>query len=287
METIRRKDSASVIDLQKRLGFDTIVDGSLKWQDLLRPFAECTEGIKVGGLVRWFDNNTFYRQPIIHGKLSWRPGRILEYVYSDLLREVDNPKVVFPSPFAFARLSQNAYYTSAEALVQALGEVLSEAAKELAAVGIKHVQFSEPMAVSGKLSKDERRIARDGLSAATDGVSCDTCVHTFFGDLAGVYPDILDWPVASIGADFYASNLALITEFGCTKPLVAGCVDSRNSLLEGPEEIARFASEVFNRLEPPDLILAPNADLEFLPRPVAEQKLRRLADARQLLELRS
>jgi 5-methyltetrahydropteroyltriglutamate--homocysteine methyltransferase len=243
--------------------------------------------MKVGGLVRWFDNNTFYRQPVIHGSVGWRPGLISSYVYSDLLREVQNPKVVLPSPFTFARLCHNNHYRSDEALVRALGEVLGEAARELVAAGIKHVQFSEPVAVTRKLGKDEKLLAKDGLAVATNGLSCDTSVHTFFGDLSFVYPDILDWPVTSIGADFYASNLDFLSEFRCTKPLIAGCADSRNSLLEEAEEIAGFALEVSKRMEPPHLVLAPNCDLEFLPRLVAEQKLRRLRNAREILEGRS
>ncbi len=50
---------------QSSAGFSYVTDGVLKWQDLLRPFAEHLGGVRPGSLARWFNNNTFYRKPFV------------------------------------------------------------------------------------------------------------------------------------------------------------------------------------------------------------------------------
>ncbi len=256
----------------------------MKWQDILRPVAECTEGVRIGGLVRWFDNNTFYRQPIINGKLRWRRGEIGGYVYRELLGATTTPKVVLPSPFSYAELSDNRHYQSEEKLVEDVGRILNECARELAELGIKHVQFSEPVAVATFISNDEKNLIHHALKIATEALNCGVSLHTFFGDLSTLYPEALDWPIDALGADFYATTIGSLKQFKCSKPLIAGCVDGRNSLLEDPSMIAQFVKDLVDYLKPSEVILAPNCDLEFLPRPVAEEKMRRLRAASSILE---
>ena len=65
-----RKYSKEVIDYQVESGLTYLNDGYLRRQDLLRPFTENLGGVEVGQLYRWFNNNTFYRIPIVKGKLS-------------------------------------------------------------------------------------------------------------------------------------------------------------------------------------------------------------------------
>ncbi|MGA8302118.1 MAG: hypothetical protein WB873_00235, partial [Thermoplasmata archaeon] len=72
VEELYGRTEGEVVALERRLGFDTVTGGYLRWADLFRPFAETWEGFTVGPLTRWFETNTFYRQPILHAP----PGRV-------------------------------------------------------------------------------------------------------------------------------------------------------------------------------------------------------------------
>jgi len=85
LENKIEKDTKRIIELQLQTGFRYITDGMLLWQDLFRPFVENIEGISPGPLTRWFNNNTFFRKPIIDNKLSSSRTFLHEYIYVDLL----------------------------------------------------------------------------------------------------------------------------------------------------------------------------------------------------------
>jgi methionine synthase II (cobalamin-independent) len=59
-------------------------------------------------------------------------------------------------------------------------------------------------------------------------------------------------------------------------------IDSRSSALEDPAEIGRFVAEVLQR-EPAGLSLSVNGDLQFVPEPIAREKIARLGRARTVL----
>ncbi|HUI38983.1 MAG TPA: hypothetical protein VLY85_05065, partial [Thermoplasmata archaeon] len=57
---------SEVARLEEQLGLDVRSGGYLDWADLFRPFSESWRGFTVGPVTRWFETNTFYRQPILH-----------------------------------------------------------------------------------------------------------------------------------------------------------------------------------------------------------------------------
>src|SRR5439155_7130558 len=48
-------------------GVDLVTDGQVRWDDPLTRIAEGLEGFSVSGLLRFFDNNTYFRQPVVKG----------------------------------------------------------------------------------------------------------------------------------------------------------------------------------------------------------------------------
>ena len=103
-----------------------------------------------------------------------------------------------------------------------------------------------------------------------------------FGDAGDVLGELVELDVEAIGVDFYATDLeALPRPF--PKTLLAGVMDARNSLLEEPEEVARFGRELLEELEG-GLHLVPNGDLQFVPEKIARQKILRLGEAARVLK---
>jgi len=281
-----------VVNAQLSANFSYVTDGMLKWQDLLRPFTENLSGLKAGSLARWFNNNTFYRKPIIVGDLR-REGNLIEKVACLEYLPSEVPwKAILPAPFTFAKLSDNRFYKNEAELMFQYAQVLNEEIKSLAKLGFKYVQLSDPAIVYeptiASMSKKQLKDAGEALGIATRTTSVKTCLQTFFGDFSRILPEALDFPVDHLGIDVYETDVAELKEYSFSKGVVLGLLDSRNSLVEDKAELMEIAQEVLepiSGLETRDVFICPNCDLEFLPWQRAEEKMRLVGDvARSLKE---
>jgi len=280
VEPILQEDIRSLASLQEESKLDAFVDGQLNWQDLFRPFTEIFTGIESGGLTRWFDNNTFYRKPVIARKIAFSGSGLQEYFRVHLLPKHGRKKAVLPGPLTFALLSDNKAYQSFSDLVDALAHSLKDVVKALSGSGYECFQFNEPCACEPKRTESELETLRHAYETCAEG---NSLIHTYFGDASRAIEALLDCPVNGLGIDLYSTPLGSLKEYDLDKTLGCGCVDGRNSLLESPTELKEIIQKVQADLEPPDLYLAPNCDLEFLPHPVAEKKVRVLSETRKLL----
>ena len=61
---------AEVIDRQQSAGLDRIVEGQLRWDDMIAHPLAVAESVETRGIVRYYDNNNFYREPVVTGDLS-------------------------------------------------------------------------------------------------------------------------------------------------------------------------------------------------------------------------
>ena len=112
VDAILYKDIEALVALQEAAGLEYVVDGQINWQDLFRPFSELLTGIRPGSVTRWFDNNTFYRKPIITEKIRFRGNGTRQYFRDDLLPRDIAKKAILPGPFTFAVMSENDAYAS-------------------------------------------------------------------------------------------------------------------------------------------------------------------------------
>jgi len=277
---VLEEDIKSLISLQNRAGFDSLVDGQLNWQDLFRPFSEIFTGIEPGGLVRWFDNNTFYRKPIITQKVAYRGDQLTKYFRADLLPRGGRRKAILPGPFTFALMSENRTHRAASDLVDDLAHSLKDAVKQLKSLGYEDFQYDEPCLCESNRTKADLQIAKQGLETCAQGRGL---LQTYFGDAGRSIDNFLDYPVEALGVDLYSTPLDSLKGHTCNKALVCGCVDGRNSLLESPKQLKDIVHQLRDELEPPNIRIAPNCSLEFLPSSVAEKKVNLLGESRKLV----
>lgn len=280
LNTALYRGIAALVELQTNAGLDFIVDGQLNWQDLFRPFSEVFTGIQLGSLTRWFDNNSFYRKPIIAEKVGSRTTNIQTYFQYNHL-PASAKKAILPGPFTFAVMSQNSAYSSLADLVDALAHALRDIATELCERGYSYLQFNEPCICLDKTTKPELEIAKHAFEICARGVSAKTALQTYFGDAAAVIDDLLDYPVDCIGLDMYAGSIDTILEYDFDKELGCGCIDGRNSLLESPDDLTELIAKVKQKIEPKRLFISPNCDLDFLPYSVAEKKIHLLSETKK------
>lgn len=273
------RDLKELIETQTEAGLDFFTDGLLRWQDLFRPIVEASPGLKPGALVRWFDNNTFYRQPDVVGDLSIDAGSV------DVLHTAGNvpePRVAtLPSPYLFSRVA-----TGSSDPNRLMGElasgILRPLAQRLASDGYTIIHFQEPWLAFHGIEDGDWKPFADSLGTVTDGLGATTVLHTFYGDASPWADRLRELPVDAIGFDFtYTDIEALGAEWD--KGILVGCVDGRSSLIESAEHVVEFVRRVADRLKPPAIYVSSTSDLELLPQATASQKMLRLGEAGRLL----
>jgi len=262
---------------QIEAGVDLVTDGQIRWEDAQTHFARRLRGFSINGLQRYFDTNVYFREPVAEGAVEWTsPITVQEFAFArdHSPRPV---KAVITGPFTLAKLSRNAHYPSFAAYVGALAGALNAELRALAGAGATVIQVDEPALCQ---SKGEYPLFAGAMRTLMDGVGAKTILCTYFGDVGGVYPQILELPFDVIGLDFVAGqrNWDLIRTAPFTKELQFGLLDARNTRIETPEEIVAAVRRMTVVVPPERMMLAPSAGLEFLPHGVARKKLRALVE---------
>lgn len=276
------QEAKELAALQTEAQTDLVVDGQLNWKDLFRPFCDLLTGMRLGGLTRWFDNNSFYRKPVVYDKVRYRGGDLRAYFRWNLLPHGRRWKAVLPGPYTFAVMCQNESYSSFQDLLDDLTHSLASVVDALKTVGYGYFQFNEPCICSSELSKDDLQLIGRAYESLIKGVGARTAIHTYFGDASRSIDTLLDMPTNSIGIDFYATSIDSLVEHDFNREIGCGCLDARNSLLESPEMLRKLIVRVVHELNPEGISVTPNSDLDFLPRTIAVKKLRLLGAAKEL-----
>jgi len=278
LEATHQEITKAVIREQEDAGLDLVTDGQIRWEDLVTPIARALDGFEINGLSRWFNNNVYYRRPILH-KAPVRKGPILVDQYRFASRCARKPvKAVLPGPYTFAVVSENRHYKTLRPFVMKLAEILNAEAKALAEAGAPLVQFDEPAVGFGK---SDVKLAVEALGVATKGVRAKTAVYTYFGSPNGALEALLRTRVDVIGVDVVSDprTLAFLKRTKIMKELALGCLDARNTKLETVRELHDLFRMVTKRVPSDRLYVNPNCGLEFLPHAQALAKVQRLVQA--------
>jgi 5-methyltetrahydropteroyltriglutamate--homocysteine methyltransferase len=271
----------TIIKEQEDAGTDIVTDGHARWEDILTPFARHIGGFEIGGLLRWFDNNVYFRRPIATGKVDWRgPSTVEDFRFAQAATD-RTVKAVIPGPTTFARLSIDEYYADHEKYVEALAKVLAQEAFELEAAGAKLIQIDEPALLD---APEDLELAKRAIGIITNELRSDetkTILATYFGDAKRLGAELFDIPVDGYGFDLVSGpeNRNLIEQVPDGKKVQAGIVDARNTKLERVDELRATIDALASVVGEDRLLVSPSAGLEFLPREKARAKLQRLGAA--------
>lgn len=278
MDQVEDEVTLEAIADQVEAGIDLITDGQIRWDDTQTYFARKLSGFSINGLQRYFDTNIYYREPVAEAEVSWT-GPITVGDYEFARAHSRRPvKAVITGPFTLAALSRDHHYRDRRAYVQALADALNQEVRALQAAGAQVVQIDEPAICR---FPEEYETFADAVRRVTHGVSIQTVLCTYFGDIAGMYPQVLDLPVDVIGLDFVAGyrNWDALDQAPFTKSLACGILDARNTRLESVDELVSAIRKITALVPPERVLVSPSAGLEFLPRSVAKRKLERLVEA--------
>jgi 5-methyltetrahydropteroyltriglutamate--homocysteine methyltransferase len=274
-----------VVDAQADAGLDRVVEGQLRWDDMLAHPLTIHENVETGGIVRYYDNNNFYRDPQVRGELtpSGDVAAELEAVDADALQ------AVLPGPYSLADLATDEHYGDEADFLDAVAEFL---AGEIEAFPDHETLFLlEPSLVENPPDDDTNERASEAIDRVAEATDADVVAHTYWGAVPEkTYAHLMDADVDAIGFDFVTETedaLYNINEYGTKDRVALGLVDGQNTLVESPETIRDRVEWVdenthtdFDRA-----YVTSNTELFYLPVNKFEDKLQALGDAAALAEV--
>jgi len=236
-----------VIDRQREAGLDRVVEGQLRWDDMLAHPLAVHENVRTAGIVRYFDNNNFCREPVVEGPLE-PDGDVADELRAAADTVDDGLQAVLPGPYTLADLATDEHYGDEAAFLDAIAGFL---AAELASFpAVETLFLLEPSLLEsppGDGADERASDALDTVAAATDGET-DVVAHAYWESREGegglaetVYAHLLDAGVDALGFDFvngHEETIYNVNEYGCTDDVALGVVDGQNTLVETPAELA-------------------------------------------------
>ncbi len=258
------------------VGVDVVNDGQVRWDDMLAPFARAWEGCDRGPLERFYDNNTYFRQPVITGPIT-TDGRTLVRDF-EFARGVARGqlKAAVCGPLTFATLAEDRHYRSLEDRTLAVADAIAAEIRGLGAAGATLVDVEEPALVAHPEHFAIARAAIERLAAT--GVPL--ALQTYFFPADPLLDALAAFPVAQIGIDIRSRETHVLDKLNALRQtVVLGIVDARNTRVETEGELVRFIDAALKRIPAEYLWLAPTTGLEYLPHDVAVEKLRALVIA--------
>lgn len=278
LEEVYQDYTKEVIREQEEAGLDVVTDGQLRWYDPLSHFAKGIEGCEVNGLLRYFDTNFYYRQPVVKGDLRW-DGPILKDEFLSAKNFTDKVlKPVVTGPYTLAKNSINQNYGDFSDLVSDFAEAISEEVKELAEAGAEEIQINDPAILKNPDDFDVFTNAVEEISKVGGDVQLD--LYFYFGDSTPLYEELQTLPVDMLGLDFtYSPGLPeKIRQEGFDKILGMGLIDARNTKMEDKEEVVTEMKGIISETDVDKVYLNPSCGIEFLPRERALEKLENMVE---------
>ncbi|MBI4355851.1 MAG: hypothetical protein HY597_05355 [Candidatus Omnitrophica bacterium] len=279
LEQVFSETTASVIAEQEAAGIDIITDGQIRWEDLVTPLAKRVDGFSINGLTRFYNNNVYYRQPILERAPRWKgPALVDDFRKAKALVKRAALKAVIPGPWTFTQLIEDRHFKQPVKCMQALAEILHQEAKALAEAGAAFVQIDEP---SVGATPPPAASWLKAMSTITKGLPAKTSARFYFYSPDGLFAKLQDAAVDAIGLDIVSDPklLGRILKVRWHKALGLGCVDARNTKLETIADLRKLFDRVTKVVPADQLFVSPNCGLEFLPHDKAIAKLRLMVDA--------
>lgn len=286
-ERVQDEVTRGVIEEQVRAGLDVVTDGQVRWHDPISHFARKLEGCEINGLLRFFDTNFYFRQPIIRDKLVRRESILKrEFTFARGISKFVKPVVT--GPYTLARLSINRRGDGFEPLLDEFASVISQEVRELVEAGVELIQIDEPAIL--KNPADFQVFEKAVQKVVAEKGKSRVALYTYFGDVVPLYQKLLKLPVDVLGLDFtYSPKLPeAIAHFGCEKELGVGLIDGRNTRLEKENEVIDVLKLILPAVKSERVYLNPSCGLgDYLPRVIAFKKLQNMVSiakkARELI----
>lgn len=268
------QDLQDFVRVQQDARLDYFSDGLLRWPDIFRPLVEASSGLTAHTLVRWFDNNAFYRAPEPSGSLA--PIAVPDGMVPDA--SVPRPRVAtLPSPYLFSRAAAGVSDRNAF-MLELARTALRPAVTRLAKEGCELIHLQEPWLAYHGIAEADWAPFAEALTSMRGETAARIVLSVYFGDAGPHLARLRRLPVDAIGVDLVETDVAELGSDWETG-LVAGCLNGRSSRLESVDATVDLIRHLARVVRPRTLYVSSNSDLELLPTAVAQEKVLLLGEA--------
>ncbi len=288
------QDDATVLAIraQEAAGLDLITDGEVRRESYSNRFANALEGIDLDNPGEALDRSGHPNPvPRIVGPIR-RKHSVQVQDLRFLRRHTDRKvKMTVPGPFTMGQQAQNDYYATEREAALAYAEAVNEEIKDLFAAGADIVQIDEPY-MQARPQK-AREWGLEALNRALEGVTGNTAVHICFGYAAIIHerpsgysflPELAACSCQQISVETAQSKLDCTVLRELTgKKILVGCIDLSDPEVESTQVIVERIRRALAFVEPENVILAPDCGMKYLPRAVADGKLKNMVEAARQL----
>jgi 5-methyltetrahydropteroyltriglutamate--homocysteine methyltransferase len=287
------QDDATVLAIrsQEQAGLDVITDGEIRRESYSNHFATALDGIDLDNPGTALDRSGHPNPvPRIVGPIRRRhPVEVEDLKF--LKAHTDRPvKMTVPGPFTMQQQAQNDYYSDDVSAAMAYAEAVNEEIRDLYAAGADLVQVDEPYMQARPEKAHEYGL--EALNAALKDLPEPVAVHACFGYAAIIHerpsgysclPDLAAatcWAVSIEAAQPELDYTVLETLAG--KKVILGVLNLGAMEVETGEVVADRILRALPHVAAEDLIIAPDCGMKYLPRVVAEGKMRAMVAGAQL-----
>jgi 5-methyltetrahydropteroyltriglutamate--homocysteine methyltransferase len=288
------QDDATVVAIRamERAGIDIVTDGEIRRESYSNRFATALDGVDVArpGVIR----NALGQETVVP-RVVGRIQRTRAVEVRDmqfLRRNTDHlAKITLPGPFTLAQQARDEFYRDAEAMAMDFAAAVNAEARDLQAAGADVIQLDEPWLRNDP--EGARRYAVPAINRALAGLTVATAVHLCFGYAAVVrhqkptgyafLPQLADSVAAQISIEAAQPRLDLgVLADLAQKTVILGVIDLADPAVETAEQVAARLRAALAHVPPARLIAAPDCGMKYLPRDVADGKLRALCEGARL-----
>jgi 5-methyltetrahydropteroyltriglutamate--homocysteine methyltransferase len=288
------QDDATVLAIraQEQAGLDIITDGEIRRESYSNRFATALEGVDIDNPGTALDRSGHPNPvPRVVGKIRRKHPVELDDLRF-LKRYTRKPtKITVPGPFTMSQQAQNDFYKSEEEAAMDYATAVNEEIRDLFAAGADVVQIDEPY-MQARPEK-AREYGLKALNRALEGIKGTTAVHICFGYAAIIHarpsgysflPELAGSPVQQVSIETAQSNLdtAVLAKLP-GKKIMVGCIDLSDMTVETPQKVAERLRKALKYVKPEDVIVAPDCGMKYLPRDVADAKLRAMVEGAKIV----
>ena len=292
LEEAQNDATLMAIRAQEEAGLDIITDGEIRRESYSNRFATALSGIDIDNPGTALDRSGHPNPvPRIVGPIKrMRAVEVddLKFLKAHTNRQV---KITVPGPFTMSEQAQNDFYASGEEAAMAYAVAVREEIADLFAAGADVVQIDEPY-MQARPEK-ARQFGLKALNAALQGITGETAVHICFGYAAVIHarpsgysfmPEMYGCSCKQVSLETAQSNLdcSVLAKLD-NKRLMVGCINLEDMAIETPQMVVARIKKALVYAKPENIILAPDCGMKYLPRDVADGKMRAMVEAAKLL----
>jgi 5-methyltetrahydropteroyltriglutamate--homocysteine methyltransferase len=289
------QDDATIVGIkaQEDAGVDSVTDGEMRRESYSNRFATARDGVDLDNPGVALDRSGHPNPvPRVVGPIRRRHAVEVDDLLFLKRHTKRSVKMTVPGPFTMAQQAQIDHYGgSRERAAMDYAAAVNEEIRDLFAHGADVVQIDEPYMQARP--EEARAWGLAALNRALEGVRGTTVVHICFGYAAIIHerpsgysflPELAACRCTQISIETAQSKLdCSVLAPLAGKKILLGVLDLADLRPESAADVAARIRRALPYVAARDVIVAPDCGMKYLPREVADAKLRAMVEGARIV----